>query len=63
MDTELRYRECIDLLAHARVGRCAFSTPEGPVIVPVNHIVFDDAVIIRTSPYSQLGTLGRSYRL
>lgn len=63
MDTELRYRECIDLLTRARVGRCAFCTPQGPVIVPVNHVVHDDAVIIRTSPYSQLGLLGGSGRL
>ncbi len=63
MDTELRYRDCVDLLTHARLGRCAFCTPQGPVIVPVNHVVHDDAVIIRTSPYSQLGLLGASGRL
>jgi len=63
MDTELRYRQCVELLAHARLGRCAFSTPQGPVIVPVNHVVHDDAVVIRTSPYSQLGLVGWSSRL
>jgi nitroimidazol reductase NimA-like FMN-containing flavoprotein (pyridoxamine 5'-phosphate oxidase superfamily) len=63
MDTELRYRECLDLLSGTPVGRCAFCTPQGPVIVPVNHVVLDDALIIRTSPYSQLGLLGRSGRL
>ena len=63
MDTELRYRDCVDLLTRTRLGRCAFCTPQGPVIVPVNHVVHDDAVIIRTSPYSQLGLLGSSGRL
>ncbi|GGO92772.1 pyridoxamine 5'-phosphate oxidase [Nocardioides phosphati] len=63
MDTELRYRECVDLLAQARVGRCAFSTPHGPTIVPVNHVVHDDAIIIRTSPYSQLGLLAWGARV
>lgn len=63
MDSELRYRDCIDLLARTRLGRCAFCTPQGPVIVPVNHVVHDNAVIIRTSPYSQLGLLGGSGRL
>ena len=63
MDTELRYRDCVDLLTRARLGRCAFCTPQGPVIVPVNHVVQDDAVVIRTSPYSQLGLLGASGRL
>jgi nitroimidazol reductase NimA-like FMN-containing flavoprotein (pyridoxamine 5'-phosphate oxidase superfamily) len=63
MDTELRYRECIELLSRSRLGRCALCTPQGPVIVPVNHVVHDDAVIIRTSPYSRLGLLGGSGRL
>lgn len=63
MDTELRYRECVELLSRAQLGRAAFATPQGPAIVPVNHVVLDHAVIIRTSPYSQLGLLGASGRL
>lgn len=63
MDTELHYRECRDLLGATTVGRCAISTPQGPVIVPVNHTVVDDALILRTSPYSQLGTYGWSARV
>ena len=41
------------------VGRVAISTPTGPHIVPVNYAVVDEAIIVRTSPYSLLGTYGR----
>lgn len=60
MDTELSYRKCVELLRGTTVGRCAFCTPEGPVIVPVNHRVIDDSIVIRTTPLSQLGTRGWS---
>jgi nitroimidazol reductase NimA-like FMN-containing flavoprotein (pyridoxamine 5'-phosphate oxidase superfamily) len=36
----------------------ALSTPTGPHIVPVNYSVVDDALVVRTSPYSLLGTYG-----
>ena len=36
------------------------STPDGPHIIPVNYSVVDDAVVVRTSPYSLLGTHGRN---
>ena len=44
-------------------GRVAISTPDGPHIVPVNYSVVDDAIIVRTSPYSLLGTYGRDTTL
>ena len=34
----------------------ALSTPAGPHVVPVTYSVVDDAIIIRTTPYSVLGT-------
>ena len=63
MDTELTYAECLDLLRSARVGRMAFCTPSGPHIVPVNFVVVDDSIVVRTTPYSALGTYGWTSRL
>ncbi|MGZ6744639.1 MAG: pyridoxamine 5'-phosphate oxidase family protein [Nocardioides sp.] len=56
---ELSQSECDRLLRAGMVGRVAVSTPTGPHIVPVNYSVVDDAVVLRTSPYSLLGTYGR----
>jgi nitroimidazol reductase NimA-like FMN-containing flavoprotein (pyridoxamine 5'-phosphate oxidase superfamily) len=60
---ELSASECESLLRSHDVGRVAVSTPTGPHIVPVNYIVTEDAIIIRTSPYSVLGTYGRNTTL
>lgn len=51
--------ECERLLRGNVVGRVALSTPDGPHLVPVNYAVVDDALVVRTSPYSVLGTYGR----
>ncbi len=56
---ELSYSECEALLRAGVVGRVALSTPTGPQIVPLNYSVVDGAIIMRTSPYSVLGTYGR----
>ena len=56
---ELGPDECVRLLSAGIAGRVALSSPDGPHIIPVNYSVVDDAVIIRTSPYSVLGTYGR----
>ena len=47
------------LLSAGVAGRVALSSPDGPHIIPVNYSVVDDAVVLRTSPYSVLGTHGR----
>ena len=60
---ELNARECEALLRSGVAGRIAVSTPTGPHIVPVNYTVVDDAIIVRTSPYSLLGTYGRDAML
>ena len=52
--------ECERLLRSGVVGRVALSTPQGPHIVPVNYTVFDDTIVVRTSPYSVLGTHGHN---
>ncbi|MCW2856873.1 MAG: pyridoxamine 5-phosphate oxidase-related, FMN-binding protein [Marmoricola sp.] len=55
---ELSADECDMLLRSGIVGRIAITTPSGPHIVPVNYSVVDDTVIVRTAPYSILGTYG-----
>lgn len=53
---ELSAEKCEELLRSAIVGRVVFTTDDGPQIVPVNYTTIGDAVVFRTSPYSQLGT-------
>lgn len=60
---ELSYSECEALLRAGVTGRVALSTPGGPQILPVNYSVVDGAIIVRTSPYSLLGTYGRDTTL
>jgi len=57
---ELSAQQCEALLRGGVVGRVAFSTPTGPHMVPVNYTVVDDAIVVRTSPYSLLGTHARN---
>ncbi|AOR36175.1 DNA-binding protein [Streptomyces fodineus] len=47
--TELTPAECRSLLGTHGVGRLAVSTGTGPVIVPVNYGVVDDAIAFRTA--------------
>jgi nitroimidazol reductase NimA-like FMN-containing flavoprotein (pyridoxamine 5'-phosphate oxidase superfamily) len=63
VNTELSYRECLELLANESTGRVALCTPAGPAIVPVNYTVVDESIIMRTTPYSVLGTHGWNTRL
>ena len=42
--------ECFDLLALGGVGRVAFTTSDGPVVLPVNYVVSGHTVIFRTAP-------------
>lgn len=56
---ELTQDECLERLRDATVGRVALCTPDGPRIVPVNYTVLGGTVVIRTAPYSMLGTYGR----
>ena len=53
---ELSPEKCEELLRASIVGRVAFNTAEGPQIIPVNYTTVGDAVVFRTTPYSQLGT-------
>jgi nitroimidazol reductase NimA-like FMN-containing flavoprotein (pyridoxamine 5'-phosphate oxidase superfamily) len=56
---DLSTEECRDLLSAGLVGRVAVCTPVGPHVVPVNYAVVDDAIVVRTSPYSVLGSHAR----
>ena len=56
---EIPPAECRDLLSAGLVGRVAVSTPMGPHIVPVNYAIVDDGIVVRTSPYSVLGSHAR----
>lgn len=60
---DLSQAECETLLRSGVVGRLALSTPGGPHVIPINYSVVDDAIIVRTSPYSLLGTYGRDSTL
>ena len=53
---ELTTEECLARLSAGTVGRVAFSTPGGIRLVPLNYSVFEGAVLMRTSSYSELGT-------
>ncbi|WP_169834687.1 pyridoxamine 5'-phosphate oxidase family protein [Nocardioides dokdonensis] len=56
---ELSESECEALLRAGLVGRVAISTPDGPHIVPVNYAVVESRIILRTTPYSVLGSNAR----
>lgn len=56
---ELDREECIRRLDRAPWARIAFTTDSGPRILPINHLVMDDAVYFRTSPGSKLGSAVR----
>lgn len=60
---DLSTSECETLLRSGVAGRVALVTPNGPHILPVNYSIIDGAVVIRTSPYSVLGTYGRDTTL
>jgi nitroimidazol reductase NimA-like FMN-containing flavoprotein (pyridoxamine 5'-phosphate oxidase superfamily) len=59
---ELSLDQCRTLLCSGVVGRVALATGSGPQIVPINYSVVDDAIIMRTSPYSMLGRHGINAR-
>ena len=60
---ELTVEECLEHLKGGVVGRVAMSTPMGPRIVPLNYAMYDDSIVFRTTPYSELGTYGANTNL
>ncbi len=55
---ELGFDECVRLLHAGVVGRVAVTTPQGPLVTPMNYAVTDEALIVATTPYSALGSYG-----
>ncbi len=51
---EIPYEQCEQLLRAGVFGRVGVNRPTGPEIVPVNYVVVDAAVLLRTSPGSLL---------
>ena len=47
--------ECWELLRSVPVGRLAMNTPEGLVVIPVNFVVANEAVVFRTAEGGLLG--------
>jgi nitroimidazol reductase NimA-like FMN-containing flavoprotein (pyridoxamine 5'-phosphate oxidase superfamily) len=60
---ELSDEQCRELLGAGLVGRVALCTPVGPHVVPVNYAMVDGSVVLRTTPYSILGTQARGAML
>ena len=51
---DLTARECLELLETGKVGRVAWCGAAGPTVIPVNYVLHDSAVWIRSTPYSML---------
>jgi len=47
---ELSRDECLELLGAMSVGRIAYTTDDGPRVLPVNYVLEGDGVIFRTVP-------------
>ncbi|MFD0664078.1 pyridoxamine 5'-phosphate oxidase family protein [Thermocatellispora tengchongensis] len=45
---ELEEAECLRLVSGGGIGRVAFGGPSGPVVLPVNYVVRDGAIVFRT---------------
>ena len=54
---ELDRAEALDLLTAKKVGRIGFLAEDGPVVLPMNYILSDDHIIVRTVAF---GVVARS---
>jgi nitroimidazol reductase NimA-like FMN-containing flavoprotein (pyridoxamine 5'-phosphate oxidase superfamily) len=52
--TELDEAECLRLIAGGGIGRIAYHSRFGPVVLPVNYKWHDGAVVFRTTAHSAL---------
>jgi hypothetical protein len=59
---ELDLTECLELAATKSVGRVAFCTDTGPIVLPVNYRVDDLGVVFRTSPHNTIGRMANGRR-
>ena len=51
---ELSTQECWELVGGVGFARIAWNSPNGPVVLPVNHVVHEQSLWIRTSAYSSM---------
>jgi uncharacterized protein len=56
----LDHDECLQLLRAAPWARIAFVADDGPTVLPVNVLLHDDALYVRTAPGSKLGNAAAS---
>ena len=47
---EMTREDCLDALQAKRVGRLAYTTDDGPRVIPVNYILTEDGIVFRTVP-------------
>jgi uncharacterized protein len=52
--TDMPAGECRDLMGSTSVGRVAFVDEDGPVVLPVNHVLDGDTVLFCTSPHNSV---------
>ena len=51
---DLSTDECMELMGLHSVGRVAYASEDGPVVVPMNYVVQDGTILIRTSARTTL---------
>ncbi|MGH3171334.1 MAG: pyridoxamine 5'-phosphate oxidase family protein [Trebonia sp.] len=51
---ELSEDECLRLISAGGVGRIAFTGRYGPVVLPVNYMLHDQAIVFRTTEHGPL---------
>ena len=56
----LEREECIALLGSVTVGRIAITSNALPVVLPVNFVLLDDRIVIRTSRGTKLDAATRN---
>lgn len=56
---KLSRQDCLRLLGAGIGGRVGLVTNDGPHVIPVNYVTDGESVLVRTTPYSLLGTYGR----
>jgi nitroimidazol reductase NimA-like FMN-containing flavoprotein (pyridoxamine 5'-phosphate oxidase superfamily) len=54
MVEELDEAECLRLVARGEVGRIAYSSRFGPVVLPVNYKLYEGSIVFRTSADSPM---------
>ena len=55
--TELPTNECLHLLGARSIGRVAWTSTVGPIILPISYVYHRGEIVLRTSPDSDLAEL------